>query len=154
MKRSGLRPTKKHALCNGTGCSICDQRGWMPKPSKAKPRIKPLKDGRSALNHQYSLARRAFLLAHPRCEVLGPGSVPCGKPASDLHHRKLRGRYYLDETTWMATCQSCHTWIHENPAISKKLGYLINPASTCPIKPIAAIEALKEIWKQILDSPQ
>ena len=136
MKRSGLRPTKKHRECNGAGCSVCDQRGWMIKPPKPRTKIKPIKNGRSNLNKQYLVARREFLTSHPRCQVLQPHGGPCGAEATECHHRRGRGRYYLDQATFLACCQSCHSLLHGKlAAFGHAMGYLISVASTKPTAP-------------------
>lgn len=133
MKRSALRPGKKCPACNGKGCLSCKGRGFLIKPPKAKPPIKPRKDGRSSLDVQYSALRREFLLAHPRCEVLQPHGGICGAPATECHHRRGRGRFLLDEATFLACCRECHSRIHGDLARwSHTMGYLISVASTKP----------------------
>lgn len=136
MKRSALRPGKKCQSCRGKGCAACSHRGFIINPPKAKPRIKPVKDGRSNLNHQYSALRRGFLLAHPRCEVLQPHGGICGAIATELHHRKGRGRFYLRQDTFLATCQTCHEALHHKLAEwGFRMGYRILVASIRPIEP-------------------
>jgi len=42
----------------------------------------------------------------------------------DVHHRKQRGKHYLDESSWMAVGRLSHIFIHNNPSIARSLGLL------------------------------
>jgi len=95
--------------------------------------------------------RTAFLIAHPWCQVwlaengvkqadvndrgfaevedasdvekVGRYFMKC--PAScDIHHTKKRGRFLLDESTWMAVSRVYHEKIHTNPSWARERGYL------------------------------
>jgi hypothetical protein len=58
----------------------------------------------------------------PICEV-------CGKAKStDVHHRKGRGRFYLDVDSWLSTCRSCHDRIHSSPIWAREKGFLLEPS--------------------------
>lgn len=140
MKRSKLRPGRKCHECLGKGCDACSNRGFVVKPQKAKPRIKPIKNGRASLNRQYAQLRQEFLLAHPRCEVLQPHGGICGAQATECHHRRGRGRFLLDTETFLAVCKTCHSRLHGDLAgWGHRMQYLVNVASTKPTAPPSQI---------------
>jgi len=63
-------------------------------------------------------------MEHTLCEVKVAG---CMMHASDVHHTRSgsdRAVYYLIQSTFIATCRSCHSWIHSNPKEAKLLGFL------------------------------
>jgi hypothetical protein len=43
---------------------------------------------------------------------------------TDVHHKKGRGKYLLDESTWLPVCREHHDKIHANPAWAFEQGYL------------------------------
>lgn len=45
--------------------------------------------------------------------------------ATEIHHRKHRGKYLLDVSTWMAVADEGHRLIHDDPKRSYERGYLI-----------------------------
>ena len=132
----------KRKLCVGCGkeqyiwksegrykyCKAC----WLTKvPTKPlnrtplKPSKKPIRHKSSkmnALDTVYSKLRKHYLEQYPLCCASLPG---CSKHATDIHHKKGRGKYHNDPTTWIAVCRSCHTLIEEHPKESIELGLLI-----------------------------
>ena len=70
---------------------------------------------------QYNKQRTAYLEAHQLCAVC---VVEHGRIATEIHHRKGRGRYLLDESTWTPVCRTCHTFIHNNVAWAYQNGRL------------------------------
>lgn len=70
----------------------------------------------------YTKLRRDYLTINPICQAKIPG---CTGVATDIHHKKGRGQYYLITTTWMSACRQCHEWIETNPAEAKDLGFTI-----------------------------
>lgn len=69
----------------------------------------------------YSKLRLLFLAELPICEV-------CSKSKStDVHHKKGRGKFYLDVDSWLSTCRTCHDRIHASPIWSREKGYLLDP---------------------------
>jgi hypothetical protein len=88
------------------------------------------KSKRHAANLEYSRLRAAFMAANPRCVVLKPHGNPCNQPSSECHHRKGRGRFYLDTATFLACCSPCHEALHG--ALGEwafRMHYRVNPAS-------------------------
>ena len=92
-----------------------------PKKTKLKKvtqKIKQVSSKRQRQNQAYLIMRKMFLETHERCEK-------CGGVATDLHHKRLRGEYFLDSTTFAALCRPCHDWVHRNPKEAKEQGWLI-----------------------------
>lgn len=48
----------------------------------------------------------------------------CYRPANDVHHRKGRGRYFLDRRTWMPVCRTHHDFIECNKKWARKSGLI------------------------------
>lgn len=137
MKRSRLNPGKKHALCKGKGCDICNHRGWMmPEPKTKRPISKKPKPKRRELNDEYTRIRKVFMAENPFCQVLGPNNRPCGCPATECHHRYGRGRFHTNRDTFLSTCQACHSALHTTKrGWARIMGYIVNPASVEAVKP-------------------
>jgi len=92
-------------------------------PLKRKARLKPVSRKMSALKKQYMKQREVFLKSNPHCELLlATGN---SMPATEIHHKKGRGKYLLDETTWMAVSSTAHRIIHDNPKWAKEQGYIL-----------------------------
>lgn len=72
----------------------------------------------------YSKLRKDYLCLHSFCQAKLPGI--CNYNATDVHHKKGRGKYYLITTTWLAVCRQCHDWIETHPNDAKELGYSEN----------------------------
>ena len=41
----------------------------------------------------------------------------------DIHHKKGRGKYLLDTSTWIQLCRNCHQYLENRPEIAKDLGF-------------------------------
>lgn len=107
---------------------------------------------REKLNREYSKLRKEYLDAHPICQIWlddngwrqwtetppsyykdGHPSIPAivlkmsyGAPwATECHHRRGRGRFLLDTSTWMALSFDMHRWVHNNPAQAYAKGYML-----------------------------
>lgn len=90
-----------------------------PKLKKQKP-IAPKSKKQSMLDNAYTKLRRIFLSEHDMCQACLPG---CMGQATDVHHKKGRGKWYLVVATWMAVCRKCHQWIEEHPIEATEMGY-------------------------------
>ena len=90
-------------------------------PLRRKTPLKRISKTRQIALKIYSALRRKFLNELPFCEV-------CAKEKStDVHHRKGRGKYYLDVESWLSVCRNCHDRIHTSPAWAREKGYLLEP---------------------------
>jgi hypothetical protein len=89
---------------------------------------------------EYSKKRKAFLLAHPVCQVwqactfeqrraIFDGIEKINFPvlSCDIHHmRKPRSTYLNDESTWMAVSRQGHEWIESHKSEARARGWLFN----------------------------
>jgi len=141
LRRFGAKPIPRGQPANKT-------------PLKRKKRMKAVSRKRIKINKEYSRLRAEFLLKYPYCQFFlaehglsekdvhdvtgrGPviGYVDPSNPfrmveervplATDIHHRKGRGRYLLDTSTWMTVSRDAHRWIHDNPKEAMGKGYLL-----------------------------
>ncbi len=118
-----------------------------PAPKRPLPRVTPK---RAKQNREYSVKRKAFLLAHPYCQIalkrLGyseedafeyDGNIPIDwdngsgvvghnhiPRAQEIHHSRGRGKYFLDESTWLAASRTEHQWAHQHPKEARAIGVL------------------------------
>jgi hypothetical protein len=81
--------------------------------------IKSISQENERVQRAYSNLRKVYLSERPFCEI-------CNSPASDIHHRKGRGRYTLDITTFLAACRPCHERIHKHGKWAREMGYIID----------------------------
>lgn len=102
---------------------------------------------RAKQNREYAKKRKAFLEAHPFCQLTiqregfneqiviednGDMSVPnidfnfrCPR-ATEIHHVRGRiGTMLNDETHWLAVSREGHEWIHQHPSEARKRGWLV-----------------------------
>lgn len=100
-------------------------------------KLNPMSQGRIIESRRYSSLRKKFLKEHPTCQackrhdVVRQESPTCTvgfafrRTATDIHHVKGRlGGNYLDVSTWMAVCRTCHDWIHQHPKEARAAGML------------------------------
>lgn len=94
-----------------------------PKVKKKNKAIRKTSKKMAALKREYMKLRAEYLLFHPYCEYFS-----CFKeirPSTEIHHKKGRGKYLLDTSTWMAVCRTAHDEIHFNPEESYKRGWML-----------------------------
>jgi hypothetical protein len=108
-------------LCKN--CWSCHKSGdTEQKPTNsAIPRVSAKRAKKDA---EYSKLRQRYLTENPLCVIKVAG---CANGATDVHHvfsGSDRDIYYLVQSTFLATCRSCHQWIHNNPEQARILGYL------------------------------
>lgn len=81
--------------------------------------------------------RRKWFLADPdntACPVAEAGLVknndgdmaPHFRATTQIHHKRGRLKYYLAEETWLAVSAEGHSWIHNNVAQAKALGWMLS----------------------------
>lgn len=113
-----------------------------------KPRkpIRRVSKKRVSINREYDKLRNKYLEDHPYCEYwlterglskydvdiftgkVYPGnehSMVFAEPSVEIHHRKGRGKFLLDTSTWMAVSRTGHEMIHKFPKLSYQLGYML-----------------------------
>lgn len=82
------------------------------KEAKVYTPISKQSDKRKKLDAIYNIAAAIFKKAKPNCMAKLPG---CMVKTSDVHHLrsgKDKLKYYLDQSTWITVCVSCHFKIH------------------------------------------
>lgn len=86
---------------------------------KARQPLPKVSSKQASRNREYTKLRLAYLTENPLCEI-------CGSLATDIHHKKGRGIFTCDVSTFMATCRSCHDFrIHGDPKTAREKGYLL-----------------------------
>ena len=101
-------------------CWYSDQT--LKTPSNKRP-IKPKSDKKDILDVLYSKMRKEFL-SEPQnstCKAKLPGCMGQFKENLTVHHTKGRGLYYLDKTTWIPLCLSCHEWVETHPKEAREM---------------------------------
>ena len=95
-----------------------------PKVKKPKKAIPKVAKKRGKVNHEYAKRREWFMARNYWCEyAIAEGLYP--RPATEVHHKRGRGKYLLDTTTWMAVSSENHKLIHANPKYSYEKGYML-----------------------------
>ena len=104
--------------------SMCQPCYWNSRPKKPitkkpytirKRSVKGQKEDR-----EYSKIAKKFKEENPYCKARLEG---CTGLTTDVHHRRGRGKYYLDVSTFIPLCRSCHTKIELNPEFAKSSGF-------------------------------
>lgn len=83
-------------------------------------RIKPKSKRKSSEDAVYSQLRKVYLQKNPTCSAKLDN---CSIQTTDVHHKKGRGEFYLDVSTWLPCCRSCHDWIELHPKEAKEMGF-------------------------------
>lgn len=91
------------------------------KGKQPRAKVKPVSDKRKELNKEYFALVEQFKKDNPECKAKVNGY--CTKYTDDPHHRRGRGKYLLDTSTWLACCRSCHTYIENHPEEAKEKGW-------------------------------
>lgn len=73
----------------------------------------------NALDTVYTALRKQYLDKYPMCCA---HLTKCLSSSTDIHHKKGRGKYHNDPTTWLSVCRNCHIWIEEHPKEAIELG--------------------------------
>ena len=107
--------------------------GILPERNPGQPserKVKPKALWTTAFPDQVSIKRKLqryryrvkavmFKKANPVCQVCWIAR------STEVHHTagRLSDRL-LDDTKWITTCAACHRWIHDNPMLARKKGWL------------------------------
>jgi len=112
-----------------------------PKGKAPRKRIRKVSKRRERQNREYTVRRKAFLEAHPFCQVwlkrMGFteqeafaysghfNSLHCPRSEEVHHANKRTGDRLNDERYWVAASSAEHRWIHAHPSEARKLGLLL-----------------------------
>jgi ssDNA-binding Zn-finger/Zn-ribbon topoisomerase 1 len=82
-------------------------------------KLRAVSSSRRIKNADYEKAKAEYFEEkNYQCEI-------CNQAASDLHHKKGRGKFLCDKSSFMALCRPCHTYLHNNVAWARENGYII-----------------------------
>ena len=71
---------------------------------------------------KYPKLKRDYLEHKSVCEFRFNG---CTLTATQIHHCSLSAKNFLNDNTWMSSCQNCHSLAEDMPAEQRRLlGYL------------------------------
>lgn len=93
--------------------------------SQPKKAVKKVSEKRKEQNHEYFKLVEQFKKDNPQCHakiLVGMVSI-CTINTEDPHHRKGRGKYLLDVSTWLPVCRNCHIYIENHPEEAKEKGW-------------------------------
>jgi hypothetical protein len=126
-----IRPCKS-AIWNG--------HHWTLPPGIYPKKIRKRKERHSKADKIYFSNRRWFLAKpeNERCPIALMGLIknsegictPHHRAATTVHHVWKRGRYYLEESTWLAASLEGHAWIEAHKNEARKLGWLCDTEET------------------------
>ncbi len=104
-------------------CKDCWYSKEMLKAPSNKRPIKQKSDKQDVLDVLYSKLRREFLEKpeNSTCKAKLPGCLGVFKQNLTVHHTKGRGRYFLDQSTWIPLCLSCHEWVETHPKEAREM---------------------------------
>lgn len=120
LQKKEKRSLSPSLLKKGAGKSLSSPSPQEPrKKLLRKCRIRAQSKKREKLDRIYSEKRKAFLEKHPMCMIYP------NLRADHIHHTRHRGKYYLDESTWMAVSFRAHEEIHRNVSWARARGYLL-----------------------------
>lgn len=87
--------------------------------SLKKSKIRGVSKKRRVQLAEYSVNRKAFLLANPACFICTT------KAATECHHTAHRERERLNDfTKVIGLCEPCHKLVHAKPAWARDNGFL------------------------------
>lgn len=97
-----------------------------PTPNTSFPKFTPIpkqSDKRKKEDVLYKTMRIQFLKDYPICFMQVPGQ--CTTNATDVQHKKGRGKYYLDMRYWGPACRACHSYADTHPEEAFANGWAI-----------------------------
>ena len=99
-------------------CQYC----WNTIKTPAK--INKVSKKKQIADRVYAQLRDIFLKKHKFCQIR---ISECTGASNEVHHvfcGSDREKYYLDVSTWKASCSNCHKYLHLNPLEAKELGFI------------------------------
>lgn len=100
-----------------------DKRFHGTNKPKRRIRWRTKKEKEEDRNKLYLILRKDFLRNHPFCEVKRVRDG-INERATEIHHRRGRGRFLLKVETWIPVSKEGHLWIHQNQGEARKLGLI------------------------------
>lgn len=91
------------------------------KERKPRQQVNKVSDKQRKLNEQYTRISDKFKKENPICGVRV--NEFCSGKTESVHHKRGRGKYLLDVSTFIGCCISCHTYIENHPEEAKQKGW-------------------------------
>ena len=112
-----IRKEQKEALN-----AIVKRQALLSKPKKVYAKPNKVSEKRLHENVEYLILRSKFITENPHCKAQVNGY--CTEKTEDVHHKSGRvGKNFLDTTTFLPVCRSCHTYIESHPQEAKEKGW-------------------------------
>lgn len=99
------------------GAKVSEKRPRKPLKRSVKS-IRSISTRLAKLRRLYNQRVALFLAKHKWCAVFPK------LRSTQVHHKKGRGRYLLDESTWLPTSTRGHDRIHRNPKWALENGFM------------------------------
>lgn len=89
------------------------------KAQEPKKAMKRVSDKQKTALQEYNERVKVWKVENPKCKAKCNSN--CTGETVDNHHRRGRGKYLMDESTWLPVCRSCHDYIgqHTHEAYDK-----------------------------------
>ena len=97
------------------------RKALLSKPKKVYAKPNKVSEKRKELNKEYTKLADEFKRENPKCVVRA--NQYCTGKTESVHHKRGRGRYLLDVSTFLPCCLSCHTYIEAHPQEAKEKGW-------------------------------
>lgn len=105
-------------------CGTCYQKQRkktpLPKPTKPIPKESQRRKKERPI---YNRLAKEHKKENPFCQARLDG---CTSIATESHHMKGRGKYYLDKSKLLSLCHNCHQKITEDSALAISKGFSIS----------------------------
>jgi rubrerythrin len=86
---------------------------------KTGARLKSLSGSRKNKNADYEKVKAEYFEEkNYQCEI-------CNGQGMDLHHKKGRGKFLCDKSSFMVLCRPCHNHVHHEVGWARENGYII-----------------------------
>ena len=104
------------------------------KEQKPRANISKVSEKMKVKNAEYGARVREWKKENPECKAMC--SPDCDGVTDDCHHKRGRGQYLMDETTWLPVCRSCHVFITDNSKYAMEHGFTESRLAIDQTKPV------------------
>jgi hypothetical protein len=103
------------------------------KQQEPKPAINKVSVKQKEKNTEYGIRVKEWKKENPKCKA--NCNQYCTKETDDCQHLRGRGKYLMDESTWMPVCRSCHTYIGDHSKEAYEKGWALSRLETVTQEP-------------------
>lgn len=93
------------------------------KERKPRQQIAKQSDKMKEALRAYNARVKVWKVGNPECKA--KCNQYCTGKTDDCQHLRGRGKYLMDESTWMPVCRSCHTYIGDHSKESYEKGWAL-----------------------------